>query len=188
MEHFIDFIQNYGYIAVFLGSLIEGESVILIASVLAHQGYLSLTKIMITAFIGTLFADQALYFVGRYYGPSLFERYPRFKKPAKKAFRLLHHWDSWFILSFRFIYGIRIISPIVAGASGLSPKRFIPLNFIAAFIWTVVSCVGGYMLAETVEELFENFHTIQQYSLYFLIGFVSLVVVGLCVARKRDKL
>lgn len=186
MEKFIAFVTDWGYLAVFLGSLVEGESVILTASAMASQGYLSLPKIMIIAFFGTLFADQALFFVGRRFGPSLFTRYPRLKQPSDKAFRLLHKMDTWFILTFRFIYGIRIVSPIVIGAAGISPQRFLPLNFISAVIWTVVSCVGGYMLGDVMMSILENFHTYQKYFLICIAG-IACVVAGIFYWKKKCK-
>lgn len=145
-----DFVRDWGYIAVFLGSLIEGESVIFIAGFFAHEGYLSLPKIILVAFIGTLFADQALYFVGRHYGTRFIDRFPSFKPRAERAFQLLRRYDNIFILSFRFIYGIRIISPVVIGASGVGIQRFIILNFIAAIIWSVGSCVAAYYFAHLI--------------------------------------
>ncbi len=180
MENFIDFIQNWGYVAVLLGSMIEGESVILTASFLAHQGYMSLPKIMIVAFCGTLFADQALYQLGYHYGPAFLDRFPKMKDRSERAFALLHKWDLWYILTFRFIYGIRIISPVVIGAAGVSPWRFIPLNFLAAVIWTVISCVGGYLLGDTVEHVIKNFDVIQR-NLAFIIA--AIVVCGVLLYK-----
>lgn len=145
-----EFVENWGYIAVFLGSLIEGESIIFAAGFLAHEGYLSLSKIIIISFCGTLFADQALYFVGRHFGNSVIDKFPSLKPRAERAFQLLNRYDNIFILSFRFIYGIRIISPIIIGTSGVGVKRFIILNFIAALIWSVVSCVGAYYFADLI--------------------------------------
>lgn len=145
-----EFVENWGYIAVFLGSLIEGESIIFAAGFLAHEGYLSLSKIIIISFCGTLFADQALYFVGRHFGNSVIDKFPSLKPRAERAFQLLKRYDNIFILSFRFIYGIRIISPVIIGTSGVAVKRFIILNFIAALIWSVSSCVGAYYLAHLI--------------------------------------
>lgn len=147
-----DFVRDWGYVAVFLGSLIEGESVIFIAGFFAHEGYLSLPKIILVSFIGTLFADQALYFVGRHYGNPFIDRFPSFKPRAEKAFQLLRRYDNIFILSFRFIYGIRIISPVVIGASGIGVKRFMFLNLLAAIIWSVGSCVAAYFFAHLIME------------------------------------
>lgn len=146
----VNFVQDWGYVAVFLGSLIEGESVIFIAGFFAHEGVLSLPKIIIVSFIGTLFADQALYHVGRHYGNHVIDRFPSLRPRADKAFELLRRYDNIFILSFRFIWGIRIISPIIIGSSGVEFKRFLILNFIAAIIWSVGSCVAAYYFAHLI--------------------------------------
>src|ERR1700722_6375918 len=145
--------------------MIEGESVIFIAGFFAHEGYLSLPKIIFVSFIGTLFADQALYFVGRHYGNLAIDRFPSFRPRAEKAFRLLRRYDNIFILSFRFIYGIRIISPVVIGASGVGIKRFMLLNFLAAIIWSVGSCVAAYYFAHII---IDYVHLMPK----FILGFV----------------
>lgn len=181
MEHLVEFIKDWGYIAVFLGSLVEGESVILVACFMAHLGYLSLTKIMIIAFIGTLFADQALYYVGRYYGQALIQRFHALHAPANRAFKLLHRWDIWFILSFRFIWGIRTISPVVIGSSGITPQRYTPLNLVAAIVWTVISCIGGYMLSGVIEEV--GLHLIKRYFGFFTVGVIVFIAAFILVKR-----
>jgi len=163
-----EFVRDWGYVAVFLGSMIEGESVIFIAGFFAHEGYLSLPKIILVAFIGTLFADQALYFVGRRYGNPFIDRFPSLRPRAEKAFQLLRRYDNIFILSFRFIYGIRIISPVVIGASGVGVTRFMILNFIAAIIWSVGSCVAAYYFAHLI---MDELHLIPK----IILG---LVIVG----------
>jgi len=183
MDYLIEFIKNWGYIAVFLGSMVEGESVILVACFMAHLGYLSLIKIMVIAFLGTLFADQALYYVGRYYGQALIQKFHHLHAPANRAFKLLHRWDIWFILSFRFIWGIRTISPIVIGSSGIVPQRYTPLNLIAAIAWTLISCIGGYMLSGVIEDI--GLHVIKRYFGFFTVGII--VVVTLAVLRRWMK-
>ncbi|WP_051908834.1 DedA family protein [Candidatus Odyssella acanthamoebae] len=174
MEHFIEIVKEWGYLAVLLGSMIEGESVILTACVMAYMGYLSIAKIVAIAFLGTLVADQGLYYVGRLYGHRILERFPKLKAPSEKAFRLLKRWDIWYILSFRFIYGIRIISPVVIGAGGISPQRFIPLNFISALVWTSVSCTGGYLLGKVIDAI--DFSLVEHYIFLVSAGLLALVI------------
>jgi membrane protein DedA with SNARE-associated domain len=185
LEKFVAFVQTWGYLAVFLGALVEGESVILTASSMASFGYLSLPKVMVVAFTGTLIADQALYMLGRFKGPSFFDRFPKLQGPSQRAFSLLNKYDVWFIIACRFIYGIRVTSAIVIGASGVPPRRFIPLNILSAFIWTVVSCVGGYLLGDLMMELFHNFDRIQKYILEGI--FFLIVIMGAFFYYKRLK-
>lgn len=174
MDHLLDLIKDWGYLIVLLGAMVEGESIILAACVAAYFGYLSMTKIVIIAFLGTLFADQGLYFVGRRYGQVILDKFPKFKPAAARAFVLLHRWDLWFILTFRFIYGIRTISPVIIGSSGIAPRRFIPLNFLAAIIWTVLSCTVGYMLGGILASI--DYKIIEHYLLL-----ISLTLLGVLV-------
>lgn len=178
-----EFIQHWGYISVFLGSMIEGESIIFAAGLLAREGYLSIYKVTLIAFVGTLVADQGLYFVGHYYGKAFLEKFPSTQAKAERAFRLLHRYNNLFILSFRFIYGIRILSPLVIGASGIPIKRFVILNFIAAVIWSVSSCVAAYYLAQL---LIDYWHLASKIILGLVI-FGLGVVYGIHLWKKRQR-
>ena len=166
------FIATWGYWAVFLGSLIEGESVILTAGFLASQGYLSLTKIIAVSFIGTLFADQTLFFVGHFYGQRVLNRFPALEAPSAKAFRLLHTYKTLYILTFRFIYGIRIISPVIIGAGGVSFRSFAILNLIAAVIWSVLSCSCGYLFGHFLMSYLSPLER------FFVLGSLGFVFLG----------
>lgn len=147
-----EFVKEWGYWAVFLGSLIEGESVILTASFLAASGLLSIVKIMIVAFTGTLLADQTLFFFGYYYGEGILikikNRFPRIEPYMQEGQRLIRKYETPYILSFRFLYGLRIISPVIIGSQKTPIKKFCVLNVVAAALWTLISCLGGYALGD----------------------------------------
>lgn len=177
MESLVSFIQEWGYLAVFLGSLIEGESIILTASALAYSGHLVLWKIMILAFLGTWIADQALYLVGYKYGKKVIERFPFLTKSTDRAFELLKKWDVWFIIACRFIYGVRTTSSLVIGAAHIPPKRFFPLNILSAIIWVLISCFGGYCLGPITLTIFENFEKAQKYIIFLVIACLGLFVL-----------
>lgn len=191
MEYLFNLLTEHGpalgYIILFLGSLVEGESVVLTAGFLAYKGYLSLFWIIMISFTATLIADQASFYIGRYYGPNLLKRYPRLKGKVDRIFELLHKYNTGFILSFRFVYGLRVASPIVIGASGIDPKRFAILNFIAALIWAVLSCCAGYLLgylfADKIEIVMKKF--IQYHNIG--VGIIVALIVGIIVIRAFKK-
>lgn len=186
MESFLAFVHEWGYVAVFLGAIVEGETVILTASALAALGYLNLYKIMVITFCTTVVVDQGLYLVGRKYGPAFFERFPKLRPRSDRAFRLLHRFDKWFILSFRFIYGIRVISPVVIGAANVEHKRFAPLNVLSAFIWTTVSCYSGYMMGDVLEKLLKNLEIVKQY-IMIGIGIVAFATAVFWIWKSNKK-
>lgn len=165
-----------GYIILFLGSLVEGESVVLTAGFFAYKGYLTLPNIIAVSFTATLIADQVLFYVGRSYGPRLLIKYPKLATKSERVFHLLHKYNTVFILGFRFVYGIRTISPLVIGASGIPVRRYTILNLMAAIIWSVLSCSGGYMLgyffADSIDDMIKRAIHYQE---FFILGLITLV-------------
>lgn len=180
-----------GYIVLLLGSFVEGESVVLTAGFFSFKGYLSLPLIILISFSGSLFADQLLFFLGRIYGPGILERKPALRDKAHKAFALLHRYHIWFILGFRFIYGIRTVSPFVIGASGISVKRFAILNVIAAAIWAVLSCCAGYLLgyffADEIDYAISQAIKFQKYTVTGILVLLTSIAVYLYYRRKKKK-
>jgi membrane protein DedA with SNARE-associated domain len=177
------------YLILLLGSFVEGESVVLTAGFFAYKGYLSLPLIILVSFLGTLFADQLLFFIGRWYGPGLLERRPKLKETSKRVFVLLHKYHTWYILGFRFVYGVRIASPLVIGAAGITVQRFVILNFIAAIIWSVLSCLAGYLLgyffASKIEIVIHKAIQFQKITVGVIV--LAIVVSSLSIYWRKKK-
>ena len=163
IEYYMEF---YGYWIVFFGSLVEGESILLLASTFAVQGKLNIFWIIIIAFVGTLIADQTSFYYGHHYGQAFIQKRDWLKKRSDRVISLLHKYDVFFIIMMRFTYGIRVAGPIIVGASGLAPKRFIFWNIISAAIWSVLSCTAFYFFGGQILWIFEN----TEYLLFSLIG------------------
>jgi membrane protein DedA with SNARE-associated domain len=175
---FENFIQAYGYWAVFVFACIEGEIALLTAGFLCHQGLMSLRCVMLFAFLGTLITEQSLFFVGRVCGPKLLEKYPNLLKKSHHVIAFLKKYNSAFIFGSRFIYGIRNISPIIIGIAEIPPIRFSTLNIPAALLWSVLVAGAGYLFADVLESAKENLKYVQMSALgifgaallYFLYG------------------
>lgn len=184
----IEFVQNYGYWAVLLGSFVEGESVILTASAMAYAGHLDIIKVMLVAFIGTLIADQLLFFLGYFYGPRTINwvknRFPKSAPYIEKALKFLEKYQTLYILSFRFIWGIRIISSVIIGAQKVSFLRFTFLNCISAIVWSVLSCSVGYFLGGAFSYLKENYGS---YVTWGILGIIVLSVLCWKLKKRRTR-
>lgn len=181
---------SIAYVLLLLGSFIEGESVVLTAGFLSYTKFLSFPVVVMISFFGSLISDQLLFHIGRVYTPSIFNKTEKWKKRSERAFNLLNRYHTGFILGFRFIYGIRIISPLLIGASGVSVKRFSVLNFIAAFIWAIVSSsigwILGYFFSDKIElafKLVKNSQKILALTTISVLGLMSLIFF----LRKRRK-
>jgi membrane protein DedA with SNARE-associated domain len=136
-------VQEWGYPVVFVGTLLEGETVLLLAGFAAHSGYLELDWVIATAAAGGLLGEQIWFLVGRRHGEQLLARFPRLRPKAERMRALLARYNLPVILSLRFLYGLRTVGPIAIGMSPVPWTRFAALDFVAALVWaTAVACVG----------------------------------------------
>ncbi|MCX6050883.1 MAG: DedA family protein [Campylobacterales bacterium] len=169
-----ELITSYGYIAIFIGTFLEGETILVVGGYLAHQGHLKLEFVIATAFIGTLAGDQLFYFIGRKKGMSILENRPRWKEKSQYIMDQLHKHQVLLIVGFRFLYGIRNVTPFLIGASGISPRVFIPLNFIGALVWAIAVGVLGYLVGNAVELFLDK---AKQYQLIIILSLIGIGAV-----------
>lgn len=152
MEDFLQTIlTQYGYLlypVILVWTFIEGETVVIITGALASEGKynISVELLALFAFSGSFLGDQLYYYIGRKYGTPLLNRWPTLGAKIDWAFHLVKTHPTLFILSFRFIYGVRNIAPFVIGIAGVPRVRYLVLNFIAAMIWAHTFAWGGYLL------------------------------------------
>ncbi|HSC64384.1 MAG TPA: DedA family protein [Caldimonas sp.] len=167
-------IADYGYLAVFVGTLLEGEAILLLAAYAAHQGYLSLPAVIGVAFCGATLGDQIFFFSGRFFGNSLMRRLPLIRARAEKINALLLRYHAGLIIGIRFAYGLRIAGPIVIGMSSLDPRRFLVFNAIGAMLWAPLIAGIGYLFGHALEWLFAD---LKQYETLGLLALLLLFVV-----------
>lgn len=151
------FVVTYGYPALLAGALLEGETVVIIAGIMAHSGYLQLPWVMGVAFCGAFCADQFCFQVGKRGGKRFLGKRPQWEPRINKVRRFLVGYQTVAVLSYRFIYGMRTITPIVIGASGFSTRRFVFLNLCSTILWAVLVSSAGYFFGDVVEAVLKNF-------------------------------
>ena len=131
-------ISQYGYAALVIGSLAEGETVTLLGGVAAHQGLLKFPLVVLSVALGGMIGDQVLYLCGRRFGGKLLRRFSKHQDKIERAQKLIQRHPYLFVIGTRFMYGFRVIGPTLIGASQLPPKIFLPLNILGAFAWALI--------------------------------------------------
>ena len=177
-----EFVTTYGYAAVLAGTLLEGETILLLAGFAAHQGMLSLPVVMVIAAFGGTVGDQVFFWMGRRWGAALLKRLPSVQARSERVGALLRRWDATLVVSIRFLYGLRIAGPIVMGALHFSARRFAIFNAIGAVIWAIVIGGAGYLLGHTVEALLGE---IEGYEGRILVAVGAAIVLGELARRVR---
>ncbi len=172
-HHYLrELIANYGYYALFLGTLCEGETILLLGGIAARAGHLTLHWVMLIAFCGSLMGDQIVFFIGRFYGRAFLAKRPRLAPRVHKIHRMMEKHQVWLLLGFRFMYGLRNIIPLVVGTSPIRIRRFLFLNVVGAALWAVTVSLLGYFIGAAVESFLGRVHT----GILVVVGLAAVIV------------
>ena len=172
------FLNDYGYWAVFAGSLLEGETILVLANWAASQGYLSLPVIIGIAFTGGTLGDQVFFWLGRLCGKPLLAKLPHSDARVARIGALLVRFDAPLIICIRFMYGVRILGPIVIGSSHVLPWRFAAFNIIGAAIWAPLIAGVGYLFGRSIETLIPQLNELQTIGVLAIICVAVAFVLG----------
>lgn len=143
-------ITQYGYLALFIGCIAEGETFTLLGGVAAHEGLLNYVLVVLIAMAGGVLGDTALFFIGRHYGSRILVRFKKHQKQIDKANTLIRKHPVLFVIGVRFMYGLRIIGPIIIGTSKLKPQKFLLLNVVGAMAWALIFVTLGYLGGQVI--------------------------------------
>ncbi|BAP58721.1 DedA family protein [Candidatus Tachikawaea gelatinosa] len=171
------FIIQYGYLALFIGSLIEGETIILIGGIAVNQGLLNFYGSVIVVIIGGFIGDQFLFWIGRIYGDKIFKKFNQYNYYIIKLHNLIHKYPNLIVIGVRFMYGLRIIGPIIIGNSYLRSIKFMILNVIGTSIWATFCITIGYFSGAIIVPWIYKFN--HSLKIVFLISIFTILFIFL---------
>jgi membrane protein DedA with SNARE-associated domain len=123
-----------------VGTFVPGSTVILALSALVAAGDLNLIGVLAAAIGGALLGDGSAFWLGHRYPNSVRNIWPLSKYPSvvHDSEHFFKHYGAVSIIFARFVPPIRAFVPITAGAMGMAPTRFYPINVGAIFLWAPV--------------------------------------------------
>jgi len=180
-------ITQYGYLAVVIGSIAEGETITLLGGIAAHQGLLVLPWVIAAAAVGGMVGDQVLFFIGRYFGQPILGRFTRYQDKIEQAQSLIRRHPYLFVIGCRFMYGFRIIGPVIIGASRLPPAIFITLNVLGAMIWATLFVTLGYLGGQVIHPWLEYLDHHVKYAVWGAIALGVVIAVRLWFTLRKKR-
>ena len=162
LHHMLQFIQNYGYLAVFVlvalesaGVPMPGETALVSAAVLAGRGDLHVGLVIACAAAAAILGDNAGYWVGREFGFPLIYRYGRYIRVdegrLKLAQYLFQRHGGKIVFFGRFVAVLRAFAAFLAGVNRLPWPRFLVFNALGGIVWATIFGMGGYFLGQAFE-------------------------------------
>jgi membrane protein DedA with SNARE-associated domain len=185
MDQLQSYLVDYGLWVLFIGTILEGEIVLVVAGFLAQAGLFPYWQVVAVAVTGGVLGDQFYFYLGRWKGEAIVWRVRAFSRRADKAMELIDHWHGWLIPASRFLYGFRILLPITFGMIGTPPTRFALLNVASAVPWAVMFSAGGFLLGQFALDLIQTAH--KHRGVAVLVVMVVAGLVGAVLAFQAAK-
>lgn len=171
-----EFLRQYGPIGVFLGAAFEGQTAVIVGGLLARQHILPLWIVLSSAAAGSGIIDHMLFVAGRRFRSHRWVKRATEQVAFARALGFIERFPISYTLTFRFIFGLRLASPVAIGVSKVPTWRFTLLNALGAIIWSAAFSGAGYIFGEALHNLIGRGHHAGRWT---LIAAGALIVVVL---------
>ena len=132
--------------ALFVGFVLPGETVALLAGVAAKLGHAPLAGVLVVVVVAAVVGDTVGYEVGRHLGPRVLDLplLERRRERLDAARALLARRGGSAVFLGRWVAFFRAVMPALAGAARMPYGRFLAFNAAGGLAWGVVVVLLGY--------------------------------------------
>jgi membrane protein DedA with SNARE-associated domain len=148
-----EILRQYGPIGVFLGAAFEGQSAVILGGLLARQHLLAYWVVLASATAGSGIVDHLLFVAGRRFRAHRWVRWATEKAAFARALMFIERFPNSYTLIFRFIFGLRLASPVAIGVSQVPTWQFTVLNALGALIWAGTFSGAGFIFGEAIHSV-----------------------------------
>ncbi len=179
MEWAQQFVEQYGYWAVFIWTFIEGETVFIVAAALAAAGVLVTWKVIVVAACGAFIGHLFFFVLGRWRGERIIHAIPILEKHVSKANLILDKYAHWSIFIFQYLYGTRLVAAILFGCSSITFWRFFFLQIINCITWAIIIYTVGHFLGIAAMSI------LHQFGIWGLVIALSIAAIIAAILYRR---
>ncbi|MDE3151977.1 MAG: VTT domain-containing protein [Gemmatimonadota bacterium] len=172
----------WAYITLGTTGIITEETSPMVGGLAAHNQDLHFTLVVLWVAAGVWAADVLLYYLGRWRGRWVRQRWPVLRGVILRSLRFVrrHPWRS--SLAVRFAYGLRFTLPVACGAARIPLAVYIVGSAISSLLWSLVFTTAGWVVGRTGRAL--GWHP-KKYELPFMIAVVVVAIIAYLIARRR---
>ncbi len=170
-----------------IGPFLFGGETILLLSILAGQGVISLPIVIIFCALGMFLADLMWFSIGKLEALSRLKKYKWVYKGYKKAKREIEDAPSqnFLFILIKFAYGIGVPILMYFGRKGMKYREFVLKNSIIIGVWSTSIVILGWTIGKTSAIAFRSLKNI-----YASIGLIitGIILVHILFREVRDYL
>ncbi len=163
------------------GLPVPGETALIACAVLASQGSLSITWVIVVAALAAIIGDNLGYWAARKGGRPLLQRHRLTRQyadrylPRGERFFAKHGGKTVFLA--RFVAVLRVTAAWIAGLSHMQWWRFLAWNMAGGIVWALLVGLVAYRLGDAAAT------ALNRYGLVAAGGVVLITAIGFLVVR-----
>ena len=172
MDWYILFIEKYGYLAILLGALVEGDISLALGSIFARQGLMNFWLVVVMGLAGSSLSQVVFYFLGRWRGQDVVKRFPKLRTGYPKAHALVQRFGSTGILIVQYLYGMRLATSFALGTLKLKIFSFLLWLLLATGIWAIAIAGAGYTMGAAIHYLISRMQIFVTVIVAVIVAFI----------------
>ena len=194
MAEMTPWLQQYGYFILALAIAIEGvgipapgQSLLIVASLLAAAGQMSLPLVLIVAGSSAFIGNSLGYFLGIKFGDVLIKKGWVKESTEAKLHGFIGKYGLAALLLSRFIEGLKQTIFIGCGMAKMSLNKFLLGNTLATGLWLTLFGLGPVLIRDELTPILAFYHHHQHlfWLIITVIGTISLVIFTLILRRRK---
>ncbi len=162
--HLVQLITQYGLLIVAANVLVDqiglpvpAMPTLIVAGAIAATGTLALGSLFVASVIACLLPDCCWFLVGQIYGIRVLKTLCRISlEPDSCVSQTQSRFERWGVNSLviaKFVPGLAIIAPPLAGAMRIGWPRFIALSTMGGALWVGTGLIAGMLFKTQIQQL-----------------------------------
>ncbi|MCX7965801.1 MAG: DedA family protein [Syntrophorhabdaceae bacterium] len=175
------YIEKLGYIGIFIGTFLEGETTVLIGGILSKLGYMNIYKVFIFAAMGTFAGDFTFFSIGKIFGRNIVDKYEFLSSKVPIADKIIKKHGNFIIFIIRFLVGIRAVVLLLLGCTNIKVSKFLLFSIANSILWSIVVSAIGYIFGNVVYIIVKD---IKQYEFHILSAIILIILIIIFISRR----
>jgi membrane-associated protein len=166
-----------------VGFFLPGDSLLVTAGVFAAGGLLNIYTLIPVLLCAAVTGNATGYWIGKRAGQALYNRPNSFffrREHLLKTHQFYERHGGKTIILAQFIPIVRTFAPVVAGAAGMSYRRFATFNVVGAVCWITSMTLTGFFLGLAIPDIEKRIHLVVA-----VVIFLSLLPAIISVAHAK---
>lgn len=181
----------FATLAARLGAPIPASAVLVVAGGLVAMGQIPLWSTVLGALLGNLLGDAAWFYAGRRFGHRMMRLLCKVSLSPDTCVRqsesLITRWGGASLIAAKFVPGVSVVAPPMAGALHMSTARFVGFDTLAAAIWSAAFLIPGWLFSTQIQAVLDAMADAGAAALLVLLVAVA-AGIGLRYWRRRAML